>query len=229
MVKRFCRVIVSLFLCGLLSGCDVLLYFAGCPRRAFSADQQDTFFSSERYTRLDELIRTDGYYLRDTTITSNPPEAQLIFFGDGTAANFWFAEGKDSLLRGVPHINLSAAIDYEGRKRVWSFGSCYAMRGDTICVNDYFVYLCEWVLQRRLFKVVDRETIELVTSQWVYKEKYELNDPIYERHWTYKFIPAENIPKPDVPLKEKKWMWRDKTEWKNYMSGISKKRKTPCR
>ena len=60
MVKRFCRVIVSLFLCGLLCGCDVLLYFAGCPRRAFNTDQQDTFFSSERYTRLDELIRTDG-------------------------------------------------------------------------------------------------------------------------------------------------------------------------
>ncbi len=229
MVKHFCRVIVSLYFCCLLWSCDVLLYFAGCPRRGFSAEQQDAFFSTNRQTWLDKLIRTDGYYLRDDTVTTNPYEAQLIFFGDGTVANFWFAEGKDSLQRGVPHIDLSAAVDYKGRKRLWSFGSCYDVHGDTIYVNDYFVYLCQWTLQRQLFKIIDRETIELVSSQWVYKEKYGPSDPIYERHWTYKFIPAENIPKPDVPLKEKKWMWSDKTEWKNYMSGISKKRKTPCR
>ena len=98
----------------------------------------------------------------------------------------------------------------------------YRIEGDTIYANLYFknrLYLFSrsgipfqtWMWKLK-FHILDSSTILWVEIHEMDKE-FPLPEIIDD---TLHFYPAEQLPPPNTEMKRKRWLWKEKKDWKDY-------------
>ena len=121
---------------------------------------------------------------------------------------------------------------YEKSKNRWVFGAngVYKIEGDTIFANLYF--------RNRIYLSASHSGIPFVTYMW--KLKFHILDSS-TIHWvemhqikgftlpkiyddTLHFYPAEQLPPPNTEMKRKRWLWKEKKDWKDYKKMIKRTR-----
>lgn len=209
------RRLFILFFLPFLYSCDVIYSLLIPPVPKELATWQESKFFYGKSTGISEVINIGGYWLCEDSdsITSYYSDA-LLFFDDGTSGNFMFRRNKNDdgvvdFPRGEPGVDLEKAFESE---KYWSLASCYDLRNDTICMDAYSMHPYWWNLVKLRFKVISRDTIELVAIKTFGSEQMREWIPMSKR---FSFVPTCSLPNPDkVRIKKKKWIWRDEKDWK---------------
>ena len=186
------------------------------------------------HTDIRELIDIDGYYFCDSDFYSWYCSRNMLFYDDGSFSFFHWKDhdtnerywslakmkiAEDSMSK-LTNVNLEENIQPLFSQR-WAWerlvGGAYVIEGDRIITETPCIFNFEWVLCRNYFRVVDRRTLKREVWQLVGDDSIK-----FDSLAVFRFIPAENPPDPDYMMaKDKKWMWKDKKEWKE----AKKKRK----
>lgn len=168
---------------------------------------------SGRDSGISKKIETMGYY----KLFPKAPDA-FVFYDDGTIV----------LCDGIPEDTTR----YEGR--YWPPGSQYnnnqwegttglfKLIGDTIYANLYFrncfyfsthirFHFETWMYRMR-FKILDRTRILWIDEHLMDKE---FPNPDV-RNDTLIFHKTKQLPPPNTEMKKKKWLWKEKKDWKEY-------------
>lgn len=166
-------------------------------------------------TDIRDLIEIDGIY------------GNWMFFEDGTWVEFFLKKKKnDKISNLLYYVNTWK----KSGQTMWGVRwGVYTTQNDTIFVRIYEKghWFREWSFFEWRFKVIDRKAISLV----YYKPLFDFEEQYYKENnispWiqgdTIKFISADTLPSSDCWLKEKKWIWKNESDWKNYMEKIKKK------
>jgi hypothetical protein len=149
-----------------------------------------------------------------------------LFFEDGTWVNFHFKQGVSELERQKDMVN---TIDYDGIRKNqlrWGFyWGTYRVEKDTIYVYSYYKKTMWNVisLSELRYKILDKRSLQL----FYYRELEKSEDKYYETHTPFlknqsilHFFPVDSIPSSDCWLKERKWIWQNKLDWKEYKRKI---------
>ena len=190
-IKYLCVVALALFMCR----CTVwgIIYNHRKDLHAWSTIK----YTSDK--TLDDKIRFDGYYsasgtypsITDSTYTYFYKDEDIAFMKDNPA--FWH------------HDKINAVAE---------------ITGDTLIVNRYtdgeFWVMSVWGYK---FLIKDCRTLNLIEVAYP-------SSPInisMENSWrrpidsmTLHFHPLDSVPVYENPLKEKKWMWENKEDWKQW-------------
>ncbi|MDR1372275.1 MAG: hypothetical protein LBJ17_03995 [Dysgonamonadaceae bacterium] len=192
---------------------------------------KSTIKIEDKTNNIRVLLDIDGYYEQPNSKSC----FNLIFFEDGTYGPVCF---KKEATKEMIKENMSKWIDSGNDKKEIGWGSyyypgwgAYRIEGDTI-IGQRFVkgaLFTNWDIDEVRYKIIDRRTIRriyweplLSSDEQVYKnESWWINDEDL-----YYFMPADSLPSSDCWLKEEKWIWRNESDWKEYMEKIKiKKRK----
>ena len=177
-------------------------------------------------TNVNDFININGYYSNagfGAGVRSN-----LIFFADGTYVwQFGFKKDamEDSIATNIGKWIYSWIED--GQIRWGNYWGVYRIEGDTI-IGNFFIkgtFGRGWSFDEERYKIIDKNTVEKIYLKGLLKADdsyYEFNSP-----WMsvfFQFIPADSLPSSDCWLKEEKWIWRNESDWKNYMEKIKQKK-----
>jgi len=193
---------------------------------------QSTIKLEGKNTSIKNLIEIDGYY---QNLDSARGPSYLMFFDDGSCYSIWFKEGVTDEMK---RKNLSQTIRTWKEKGLLKgdiYSGVYTINGDTI-VRQYFVkagiFNWNWSFSETKYKIIDRQTLKDINDEeFLTKLKKEYNRkeyPYYDINKTnfiYKFVPADSLPSSNSWLKEEKWIWRNESDWRNYMEKIKQKKK----
>ena len=179
---------------------------------------QSTIKLEGHNTNIREVLDIDGYYKNYNFGCSN-----AMFFADGTYVRyFYFKEGAtEEQIR----TNMVEWIKWpEKMGRMWGV---YRIEDNVLIGQGYdkgFFYGISMFEER--YTIVDRTTLKQI--YWKRKnkedEKFPDYDPWLNYDFSYHFIPADSLPNSDCWLKEKKWIWRNEQDWKDYMERIKQKK-----
>ena len=210
---------------------DGCIYYSMKQRSFFKKNVLEYFDKAEG--GIDKLINIDGYY-----VTAKPEKYSggklsssfsFIFFNDGSFSLINWREDPP-IFAGVPNISLSEhqrkvincrmMIEILWKKRYELTGGVYVLNEDTI-FTEYDDM--DGALIRYNFKVKDRNTIVLISSEFIYDIhgdfREESYDDMKEEYRTLKFVPAHDLPSPvDMYNKNKRYRWSDRLSWRNYKS-----------
>lgn len=208
-----------------------LIFLCSCTMfrdiRLFNEKFQDYLFSSHYDPGINEKIKTNGLYLlyNDSTgVFVNTPsyvlnqkyEDKYFTYGIGfnTDGSFYYVH--------YSHTNLFIK-DIDGCFDNLILGSdgIYKVKGDYLYADDYLgVYhgtgtaweLYKWEYNilndstlrfRQIIRIRDNEIVSLLNND--------------DKKYVYKFVPFSKIPSKNYyMIKEKKWMWENKEDWKAY-------------
>jgi hypothetical protein len=175
-------------------------------------------------TNIRNLINIDGFYYFDP---SNKRLGGIMFYDDGSWVYFHF---KDSLSENKIKKNLTKSIINSGNRKQWGYSwGVYAIQNDTIIVYSYNrpAFLVSYDLSERRYKVINRESIKKVYVKGLLKSEddyYKTHSPWIDSPQT-DFIPADSLPSSDNWLKENKWIWRNESDWEDYMQHVEEVKK----
>ena len=209
-----------------------LLSTISCVSQKREMISKSTIKLEGRNTNIRDLIEINGYYQR---MDSTGSASYRMFFEDGTyVALFWFKEG---VTEDMKRENLSQAIvswKQKGQVRWGIRWGVYKIEKDTI-IGQFFqvgTFLGGgwWKCEEQKYEIIDKRTLKLVYSKSLFKddERYDMNKYPYEiskKNYVYEFVPADSLPSSDCWLKEKKWIWRNESDWKDYMEKIKQEKK----
>ena len=194
-------------------------------------------------TGIRDVLDIDGYY---QSIDSAFPKRNgytskrmndkslnctgMMFFEDGSCCSFRFKEGATE---NTKRENLSQAIyswEQKGQAR-WGSWGVYKIDKDTIVVQTVTKagwFSQPWSFSEYKYEIIDSHTLKYIYYKWLPADKHDTDNP-YDRSRSYpifsEFIPADSLPSSDCWLKEEKWIWRNESDWKNYMEKIKEKKK----
>ncbi|GHU71835.1 hypothetical protein FACS189413_14060 [Bacteroidia bacterium] len=177
-------------------------------------------------TNIRDLIEIDGYY----SSLEHRTKGGTMFFEDGIFVNFSFdIDVSEEDIKA--NMSKSVAGRIKNNQLQWgSWLGVYTIEGDTIIVHYYMrgSWWTPWYASEVRFKVIDRTTILpiylrdfLLTEEQYYKE---YNRSPWIKNKIACFHPANSLPSSDCWLKEEKWIWRNESNWKNYMKMIEQKK-----
>lgn len=162
-----------------------------------------------------EKINCYGYYKRSTG------KEAFVFYEDGTLVLSSRVPGDTT--KYIYGLWPYGAV-YEKSKNRWELGAngVYRIEGDTIYANLYFenrFYLFSrsgipfqtWMWKLK-FHILDSSTILWLEIHEMDKE-FPLPEIIDD---TLHFYPAEQLPPPNTEMKRKRWLWKEKKDWKEY-------------
>jgi len=189
--------------------------------------EKSTIKLEGKNTNIRDLIEIDGYYRPISNLSPNTNPGSIMFFEDGTYVPFQFNNGVSN---SEIQKNMSKYIIgwMKGKQFHWSGDrGVYSIQNDTIIVytyNEPNFNLGLSIFEIR-FKIIDRKTIQLIYSRFLLKSDndegrwYKGDDPMH-------FMPADSLPSSDSYswLKKQKWIWRNESDWKNYMEKIKQKK-----
>ena len=207
-------------------------YFSMKERSFFKKNVLEYFDKAEG--GIDKLINIDGYY-----VTAKPKkyssgtlsgDFSFIFFNDGSFSLLNWKE-TPPFYGGVPDINLSehqrkfivcrTMIEILWTKRYELAGGVYVLKNDTIIIEYDDM---DGSLVRYTFKVKNRNTIVLISSEFIYYDMHgefreQSYDEMKEEFRSLKFVPAHDLPSPiDMYNKNIRYRWSDRHSWKKYKS-----------
>lgn len=152
-----------------------------------------------------------------------------MFFEDGTWVYFFFQSGTSEKDR---QINMSQAIETwkRGKQIRWGLSwGVYTIQNDTVILHQYdnTNFITPLAMDEVRYEVIDRNTVRRI----YYRNNLKIDDRYFKTHSPWKnvtpqyFIPADSLPPSDNWLKERKWIWRNESDWKGYMQMIKQKKK----
>ena len=203
----------------------LLLYSFSCASQKKEVISKSIIKLEDKNTNIRNLLDIDGYY------TSTPDQKNLgntMFFEDGTWVYFHFKrDATDSEIKN----NLSKSIDIwsENDNRWGTNWGVYTIKNDTIILNQYdkgSFFGNSWSLSESRCKIIDRQTIKNIYSKSLMKlheSYYENNSPWLNGAESH-FIATDSLPSSDCWLKEEKWIWRNESDWREYMDKIKLKK-----
>lgn len=174
----------------------------------------------------DKKFNITGFYTLCDTIDINTPDStflssapfyyNLIFYDDGTCAEFYPRFIQDNGDVHSAPLDQVTNIKYlqDGTGRSWGV---YKMERDTIIAELYsrtwfWTYGYYWVAYRDTYVVVDSNHLKRISFELPESEKRELNSLL-------RFVPTRNVLSPhDGFLRKEKWMWNSITEWQEFQS-----------
>lgn len=178
-------------------------------------------------TNIRNLLDINGYY----ALTPDQKNlGNIMFFEDGSWVYFHFErDATDSDIKN----NLSKSIDSWCDNKLIRWGNnwgVYTIKNDTVILHNYdkgSLWGNSWSLSESRCKIIDRRTIKNIYSKSLMKlheSSYKENSPWLDGVSSH-FIPADSLPSPDCWLKEEKWIWRNESDWKDYMKKIEQIKK----
>jgi hypothetical protein len=197
----------------------LLLFCASCASQEREVIRKSTIKLEGKHINIRDLLEIDGYYTcaRDDKRSND----NIIFFENGTYAN-GFPFKKEATADSIRE-NLSGSIDaWIGDKQIgWAnVWGVYRIEGDMIIGNVFSKssFLSDWSFTEERYKIINRTTvIEISWTQLLQDD--ERPRPL---DWPYVFVPAKSLPSSDNWLKEKKWIWRNESDWRAYMGKSGK-------
>ena len=171
-------------------------------------------------THIRDILNIDGYY------TASHSHDNLMFFEDGIINVFYFkkSDNVDSIKTNM-HKWANNQISWGTN---WGV---YRIEGDTI-IGQFFwqggILSTPSIFEYR-YKIIDKKTIKKIYYKSLRKidEKYYQDNKIstWKDGDIYKYVPTDTLPSSDCWLKEEKWIWRNESDWKDYMEKIKQKQK----
>ena len=173
-------------------------------------------------TDIRQIIEIDGYY----TDPDSPQSGSRMFFEDGSSVYFHF---KEDVSENEKNDNMSKSVVswLENNQLSWgTYWGVYKIKGDTIVAYAYSraSFWVGWSFWEEKYKIINRTTIKRV----YFKSRLRSSESSCKDPWideaAYRFTPADTLPSSDCWLKEEKWIWRDESDWKEYMQMIEQKK-----
>jgi len=215
----------------------LILISWSCAHKPISKEIKNEFTNrfEGKNTGIREKLNIDGYYQfweKDFT-EINPQTKQkdtffynLILYEDGTyLSNFHsvhnYPEKLDEYLKQVAK-NGKGDPFYIG-----FYWGIYKIIHDTIMVqfinNSSGAYLAPWYAGEATFKIIDRNTVQLLYNKDF--KKMSRDDSIARARFVANsslaiYHPSEILPPPYAWLKKEKWLWANEEDWKRYMEFI---------
>lgn len=94
----------------------------------------------------------------------------------------------------------------------------YKVSNDTLIAESFYFMYGGRHLTHLKYKIVDRNNIDLISIN------DHIDGELLNEIEHYRFVPSDSLPLPVTYMKQKRWMWDDKTKWKSYMNqGYRKK------
>lgn len=164
---------------------------------------------------IDKLLNTKGYFA--SPHKEYYPGMVYFFYKDGTCSTEFF-KSPEMLMASDIDVN-PELFEYVWRNGDWGWNAPYIIVGDTIIVDEYFLYLMSWNLNRKTIKIIDRNKIVLASETWYAKDTTAIhpntfNDTLY-------FVPTKSIPTPNIGIKKKKFAWRTEAEYKKFKKELN--------
>jgi hypothetical protein len=201
----------------------LLFYCFSCASQKREIIAKSTIKLEGRNTNIRDLIEIDGYYY----MKEYPDSNCRVFFEDGTWVDFYFKRDVSNDDKADMSKSIHSRIEKK-QVRWGSFWGVYRTQNDTIIVYRYMKgsFWEVWSLSEERYKVVDRETVQRISCRGLLKADESSND-IYgtKVNDTFHFTPADSLPSSDCWLKEEKWIWRNESDWKEYMERIKQIKK----
>lgn len=171
-------------------------------------------------TNIGKSINSNGFYY----YPNFEKNENLIFFDDGSMIKFYSRKPTDIKQQAVKLSDYAYYMTKNGKEELIGERGVYTIKHDTIIVRLYqpSSLLVAWTLHEERYIVINRESIKRIYV----KDLLKVSEDYYKTHspWkdgaTMKFTSADSIPSSDNWLKEKKWIWRNETDWKEYMERI---------
>jgi hypothetical protein len=201
-----------------------ICYFS-CASQRKEVIAKSTIKLERENTNIQDLINIDGYY-------TNPSTSQYgsyMFFKDGTWVYFHFQSGMSEKEK---QTNMTKSVTnwIEDRQIQWGYyWGVYTIQNDTIIVHSYdkSALLKGWSLGENRYKSIDKNTIQRIYYRSILKsadDYYKTNSP-WRDDEPMRFTPADTLPSSDNWLKEKKWTWRNESDWRAYMQHVEQIKK----
>ncbi len=178
-------------------------------------------------TNIRNLINIDGFYSNVDSLRY----ASYMFFEDGTWVQFHF---KSDIAENDREKNMVKSIkSWVNKKQLrWGvFWGVYKIKNDTIVAHSYDepAFLVPLSLSKMRYKIINKNTIKLIYFRSKSKEDDKYYSQSMESPWRegspLHFTPADSLPSSDNWLKENKWIWRNESDWKNYMQHVEQIKK----
>lgn len=189
--------------------------FCGCIiRNAFETVPDRALFENKSIG-LNQLIETDGYYIGRRFQNYGPLWDTFILYDDGTYGLLNIPE--DSL--GQEGVRLWSIISNRymlSENTAWTSGGIVSIKGDTIRIDTYEIYYPFRYVRREYFKVLDRKTLLKIGVRHYGRTNDEIR--FSEDNTKYFFVKASDLPSCAVYLKEEKWAWKNKIDYKKYIA-----------
>lgn len=189
---------------------------------------------NNEYNGIDTLLNIHGYYkcgiiiheinskgkyvpLQDTAFN------RLMFFSDGTFVKNINSNGFNSIEEYFKEVNINPKDEKSLAFFKWFYWGKYIICSDTLKIqylNHPYTPSPTWVAYEDWFKIIDKNMIKWITSKKLFpKSGIDYYDKIIERRTFLpaKFIPLDIIPSSYCWLKEEKWFWCNKDDYKEYM------------
>lgn len=188
-------------------------------------------------TGISSKLRINGFYAKKET-----DDTSFLFYDDGTIVlcdmkEMWtlglvkrpkdtspFEMPSDTIVQKYQQIP-SIGCWFEDQIHRWDIGTngVFEIKGDTIYANLYWRNCFDFGLKRRIylytelyklkFHIIDDTTMTLCEAHYMDKE-YPYPQKLSD---TLRFIPALSpLPPAQTEMKQKKWLWKDKQQWKKY-------------
>lgn len=216
----------------------------------YRAKKNFIFCYKGKDTEIDSLININGYFKlgetpggsygfgsKITIIDTN--FTVFMFFNDGVfltqIGDYQYPKNIQKYFAEVAENTKYGEKDLFYQAFNWG---CYRISGDTIktqYINHSSVFYPDWMLTEEWFKVLNRNTLKSIYRQKLYgdyKAQYDFRKnegnkyTWYEKNYTLypaNFVPLSNLPNSDGWLKEKKWFWCNKSDYKSWKSEQRKK------
>ena len=179
------------------TACLILAALSGCFSWSKTFKEKDVLVKyGTEDTGIASLLNINGYY---EPLDSTNGEKRVIFYTDGT-------------MRHLPTIN--------GPSKIYLGDGVYKVSKDTLIAESFYFIGMQGGrhLTHLKFKIVDRNHIDLISAN------DHLDGDLTSVINHYRFVPLDSLPLPITYMKQKRWMWNDKTKWKSYMKQGYRKR-----
>lgn len=202
-----------------------LLISLSCASQKRDIISRSTIKYESNTTTIRDLIEIDGYY----PVSHELRYGACMFFEDGTWVQFPFKSG---ISQKETKINLISSVlsSMNNRQSNWGqYWGVYKVSNDTIIVHAYdkpgTLSVFKAISSNEIrYKIIDKNTIQKIYFRINSKSGDMYYQDIGESYWLEEtpmnFISADSLPSSDNWLKENKWIWRNESDWKEYMQRI---------
>ena len=206
-----------------------MLITSSCASQPREITSKSNIKLEGRNTTIRNLIDIDGYYQR---VDDTNSRSAMMFFEDGMHFSIIF---KEDITEEIKRKKLSQAIiswKQKGQVQWGSYCGVYKIDEDTIVVQTVEKagwFSMPWSFDEVKYEIIDRQTLKLISLKYLYptdknnkkRNPYEIS----KKNFIDKFVPADSLPSSDCWLKKEKWIWRNESDWKDYMEKIKQKKK----
>ena len=197
---------------------SLIFFITSCNIPYYIPESYKHSYKAEIYS-FEGILKTNGYYYGEKKDNKNFGGQSIIFFNDGTTTmNIRVTEDKQDVLRGNKLYD-----------NPFGWGT-FNIKDGIIISNHVFSYGFGPFFLQSKFKIINDSTLLEIKQNTNDNIKQDtsylanINKHVYTLS-LLKFIPLENKPDSLCWLKEKRWFWCNKEQYKKWKKEQKKKYK----